>query len=143
MKPSLRVLAISLEYPPCPIGGYGVMCAQVCEWLHRGGHDVQVLTSVPLAASPIGEGVWREGHIPVRRTLHSYWDGRDCLYPSFREANRLTFSLASHQEMRAHYQQADVALFTSMIEHEAFGLVPLEAMASGCPVVATCVGGVG
>ena len=28
-----------------------------------------------------------------------------------------------------------------MIEHEAFGLVPLEAMASGCPVIATGVGG--
>jgi glycosyltransferase involved in cell wall biosynthesis len=28
-----------------------------------------------------------------------------------------------------------------MIEHEAFGLVPLEAMASGCSVVATGVGG--
>jgi D-inositol-3-phosphate glycosyltransferase len=28
-----------------------------------------------------------------------------------------------------------------MIEHEAFGLVPLEAMASGCPLIATGVGG--
>jgi glycosyltransferase involved in cell wall biosynthesis len=58
-------------------------------------------------------------------------------------AERLTFTLASRQEMRAHYQRADATLFTSMIEHEAFGLVPLEAMASGCPVVATCVGGSG
>ncbi len=38
--------------------------------------------------------------------------------------------------MRFHYQEADVTLFTSMMEGEAFGLVPLEAMASGCPVVA-------
>jgi len=39
-------------------------------------------------------------------------------------AERLTFSLDSRQEMRPHYQRADVTLFTSMIEHEAFGLVP-------------------
>jgi len=47
------------------------------------------------------------------------------------------------KQMRHRYQQADVTLFTSMIEHEAFGLVPLEAMASGCPVIATGVGGSG
>ncbi len=341
MKLSLRVLVISFEYPPCSIGGYGVMCAQVCEWLHQRGHDVEVLTSVSLAVPAPGEGVWREGSILVRRTLSSYWDGRDCLYPPFREAlameqanqaqllsilaeyrpdvvsfwhmgamslglitttlrlgypivfvigddwlcyggwadawlrrfsyqplraravgrltglptrlpdlgsagmfcfvsdytrrraeevggwrfprfditrpgvspaefpplaaaperpwrwrllwpgrvtqekgaqtaikalgllpeqavleilgpvepayrrsllemaaalgvaDRLTYPLASRQDMRAHYQQADVTLFTSMIEHEAFGLVPLEAMASGCPVVATGIGGSG
>jgi len=51
------------------------------------------------------------------------------------------FSLPSRQQMRQRYQQGDVTLFTSMIEHEAFGLVPLEAMASGCPVIATGVGG--
>ena len=56
-------------------------------------------------------------------------------------ATPLSFSLASRQQMRQRYQQADVTLFTSMIEHEAFGLVPLEAMASGCPVIATGVGG--
>ena len=341
MKRSLRVLAISLEYPPCSIGGYEVMCAQVCEWLHQRGHDVQVLTSVPLAIPPMGEDAWQAGSIPVRRTLWSYWDGQDCLYPLFREAlameqanqaqlrsmlteyrpdvvsfwhmgamslglitttlrlgypivfvigddwlcyggwadgwlrrfsyhphraqavegltglpthlpdlgaagifcfvsdhtrrraeevggwrfprfditcpgvspaefpplvtaperpwrwrllwpgrvteekgaqtaikamgllpaeavleivgpvepayqrflqqmaaalgaaERLTFTVSSQQEMRTHYQRADATLFTSMIEHEAFGLVPLEAMASGCPVVATCVGGSG
>jgi D-inositol-3-phosphate glycosyltransferase len=58
-------------------------------------------------------------------------------------ASGLSFSLASRQQMRHRYQQADVTLFTSMIEHEAFGLVPLEAMASGCPVIATGVGGSG
>jgi glycosyltransferase involved in cell wall biosynthesis len=56
-------------------------------------------------------------------------------------ATRLSFSRASRQRMRQRYQQADVTLFTSMWEHEAFGLVPLEAMASGCPLVATGVGG--
>jgi glycosyltransferase involved in cell wall biosynthesis len=45
--------------------------------------------------------------------------------------------------MREYYERADLTLFTSEIEHEAFGLMPLEAMASGCPVVATCTGGSG
>src|SRR5260221_14340339 len=56
-------------------------------------------------------------------------------------ASSLSFSLALRQQVRSRYLQADVTLFTSMIEHEAFGLVPLEAMASGCPVIATVVGG--
>src|SRR6185312_1318676 len=86
MKRSLRMLAISLEYPPCSIGGYGVMCAQVCEWLRQRGHGIQVLTTVPLATLSLGKGPLWEGPIPVRRTLHSYWDGRNCLYPPFGEA---------------------------------------------------------
>jgi len=55
MKHSLRVLVISLEYPPCSIGGYEVMCAQVCQRLEQRGHDVQVLTSAPLAVPTTGE----------------------------------------------------------------------------------------
>jgi glycosyltransferase involved in cell wall biosynthesis len=65
----------------------------------------------------------------------------EALATSLDVASRLSFSLASRGQMRQRYQQGDVTLFTSMIEHEAFGLVPLEAMASGCPVIATCVGG--
>src|SRR5581483_100305 len=340
MKRSLRVLVISLD-PPSSIGGYEVMCAQVCQWLKARDHDIQVLTSISLAIPRLAEDLLRDGSIPVRRILRSYWDGRECLYPplcealaieqgnqaqlqsvlteyrpdvisfwqmgamslslittalrlhyplvfvigddwlcyggwtdawlrrfssspqravtverltglpthlpdlgaagifcfvsdhtrrraqevggwrfsrfaiihpgvsliefpppaampgcpwrwrllcpgrviqekgvetaiqalgllpeqtrlevlgpveptyrhclldmaaAFGVAERLTFRLCSHQEMRAHYQRADVTLLPSMIEHEAFGLVPLEAMASGCPVIATCVGGSG
>jgi glycosyltransferase involved in cell wall biosynthesis len=58
-------------------------------------------------------------------------------------AHRVRFGRASRAEVRDHYLAADVTLFTSAIEHEAFGLVPLEAMAAGCPVVSTGVGGSG
>ena len=58
-------------------------------------------------------------------------------------AARIHFAQASRAEVRAHYQAADVTLFTSAIPHEAFGLVPLEAMAAGCPVMSTGVGGSG
>src|SRR5258708_989613 len=98
MKPSLRVLVISLEYPPCSIGGYEVMCAQVCQWLQQRGHDVQVLTSVPLAVPAPGEDAWRADSISVRRALRSYWDGRDCLYPPFREA--LAIEQANQGQLR-------------------------------------------
>jgi glycosyltransferase involved in cell wall biosynthesis len=340
IEKQLRVLSVTLDYPPPLSGGYGVMCAQVCTWLKSRGHEVLVLTTpspergIIEAASGEDEGI-----IPVRRTLHSYWDGSANLDPPFQEAlaieqhnqaqmravlatyrpdvvafwhmgdmslglittaarlgfplvfvigddwlcyggwadawlrwcnehpeqaptveqhtglptrlpdlgalgifcfvsawtkrraeqiggwhfpraqiifpglspsefpplvtvsdrpwrwrllwagrvikekgietaisalsslppgtmldivgpiepayrqrlealaatlgvaSQLSFSQASRQQMRQHYQQADVTLFTSMMEHEAFGLVPLEAMASGCPVIATGVGG--
>jgi len=336
----LRVLNITLDYPPPVLGGYGVMCAQVCTWLKQRGHEVLVLTTLPLESGIVSAGPdAEEGAVPVRRILRSYWDGSACLDPPFHEAlaveqhnqvqiqdvlatyhpdvvvfwhmgamslglitttarlgfplvfvigddwlcyggwadawlrwcnehleqavaveqstglptrlpdlgalgifcfvsawtkrraeqiggwhfplaeivfpglsptefpplvevpnrpwrwrllwmgrvieekgvetaihalsllppnttlaivgmvdpayrsrlealaatlgvaSQLSFSLVFRQQIRQRYQQADVTLFTSMIEHEAFGLVPLEAMASGCPVIATGVGG--
>jgi glycogen synthase len=340
MEKQLRLLTVTLEYPPPSFGGYEVMCAQVCTWLKQCGHEVLVLTTLPQEPGIIEAASDEdEGTIPVRRILRSYWDGSANLDPPFQEAlareqhnqaqmrdvlaafhpevvafwhmgdlslglitttarlgfplvfvigddwlcyggwadawlrwcnehpeqaaaveqrtglptrlpdlgalgafcfvsawtkrraeqiggwhfpraqiifpglsqtefpplvqvpahpwrwrllwvgrvieekgietaihalsllppnatlqivgmvnpayrqhlqalaatlgvaSRLAFSLASRQQIRHHYQRADVTLFTSMIEHEAFGLVPLEAMASGCPVIATGVGG--
>src|SRR6266567_6380747 len=340
MEKQLRILAVTLDYPPPLSGGYGVMCAQICTWLKRRGHEVLVLTA-PSPERGIIEAASDEdeGPVSVRRTLCSYWDGSACLDLPFQEAlaieqhnqaqiqdvlatyrpdvvtfwhmgdmslglitttarlgfplvfvigddwlcyggwtdawlrwcnahleqaaaveqstglptrlpdlgalgnfcfvsswtkrraeqiggwhfpraeivfpglsptefppltrvpdrpwrwrllwmgrvieekgietainalsylptdttldivgpieqayrqrlealaatlgvaSQLSFSLASRKQMRQHYQQADVTLFTSMMEHEAFGLVPLEAMASRCPVIATGVGG--
>ena len=342
MKKQLKVLTVTLDYPPPLSGGYGVICAQVCTWLKSRGHEVLVLTALPadrgIVEATSGE---EEGPVPVRRTLRSYWDGSACLdlpvqevlaveqhnqaqirdvlatyrpdvlafwhmgamslglitttarlgfplvfvigddwlcysgwtdtwlrwcnehpeqapavqrhtglptrlpdlgalgifcfvsawtkrraeqiggwhfpraqiifpgispteFPPLAEvpdqpwrwrllwvgrvieekgvetaihalsllsphaalsivgmvdppyqrhlealaamlgvASRLPFSLASRKQVRQHYQQAEATLFTSMMEHEAFGLVPLEAMASGCPVIATGVGGSG
>src|SRR5215469_1399353 len=89
-------------------------------------------------------------HLPPDTTLEivgpvepAYRQHLEALAATLGVASRLSFSLASRQQVRQHYQQADVTLFTSMMEHEAFGLVPLEAMASGCPVIATGVGGSG
>jgi glycogen synthase len=342
MEKQLRVLTVTLDYPPPLSGGYGVMCAQVCSWLKSRGHEVLVLTALPLEPGIVSTGSdAEEGAVPVRRILRSYWDGSACLDLPFQEAltveqhnqaqmrdvlatyqpdvvafwhmgamslslitttarlgfplvfvigddwlcyggwtdawlrwcnehpdqapvverhtglhtrlpdlgtmgifcfvsaltksraeqiggwrfpraqiifpglsstefpplvempdhpwgwrllwvgrvieekgietaihalsllplnatleivgmvdpkyrqhlealaatlgvaSRLSFSLASRQQMRQRYQQADVTLFTSKMKHEAFGLVPLEAMASGCPVIATGIGGLG
>ncbi len=87
-------------------------------------------------------------YLPTDTTLdivgpieQAYRQRLEALAATLGVASQLSFSLASRQQIHQRYQQADVTLFTSMIEHEAFGLVSLEAMASGCPVIATGVGG--
>ena len=58
-------------------------------------------------------------------------------------ADRLAFDLArSRQELRLRYREADVLVFPTEWP-EPFGIVPLEAMACGTPVVATGTGGSG
>jgi glycogen synthase len=56
--------------------------------------------------------------------------------------DRVTFNTLERHELAARYQDADVFLFPSEWE-EPFGLVPVEAMACGTPVVATGTGGSG
>jgi hypothetical protein len=79
MDHQLRILTVSLEYPPFADGGYGVLCGQVCRWLHRRGHTLLVLTaSDPTAESAESTQAMVDG-VAVRRALRSYWDGTQCL----------------------------------------------------------------
>lgn len=55
-------------------------------------------------------------------------------------AARVRIDVAPRAALAGHYREADVVVFPSEWE-EPFGLVPLEAMASGVPVVATGTGG--
>jgi glycosyltransferase involved in cell wall biosynthesis len=55
-------------------------------------------------------------------------------------ADRVRFTSVPRQQIGQHYRAADAVVFPSAWE-EPFGLVPLEAMASGTPVVATATGG--
>ena len=57
-------------------------------------------------------------------------------------ADRVTFMRSPRSDLAARYSDADVVLFPSEWP-EPFGLVPLEAMARGTPVVATGTGGSG
>jgi glycogen(starch) synthase len=57
-------------------------------------------------------------------------------------ADRVAFSESSHEGLRDRYRSADLVVFSSEWE-EPFGLVPLEAMACGVPVIATGTGGSG
>ena len=114
MQRSLRVLTISLAYPPCSIGGYAVLCAQICQRLFQRGHDVPVLTSVPLAVPAPGEAAWPVGSIPVHRTVRSYWDGRDCLYPPFREVLNIEQTNQAQLRDRLAEYRPDVVSFWHM-----------------------------
>jgi glycosyltransferase involved in cell wall biosynthesis len=55
-------------------------------------------------------------------------------------AERVSFGVCERDELPAVYAAADVVVFPSTWE-EPFGMVPIEAMASRRPVVATTVGG--
>ena len=57
-------------------------------------------------------------------------------------APRLTLTRSPRSELAARYRGADTVVFPSEWD-EPFGLVPLEAMACGVPVVATGTGGSG
>ena len=57
-------------------------------------------------------------------------------------AARVTFGAVERAELAARYAAADAVVFPSEWE-EPFGLVPVEAMAVGTPVVASGVGGSG
>jgi hypothetical protein len=81
MDRQLRILMISLEYPPFVDGGYGVLCGQVGRWLHRRGHTLFVLTTANPADEEANSGQVAVDGVAVRRVLRSYWDGTQCLYP--------------------------------------------------------------
>ena len=89
-------------------------------------------------------------HLPdaARLTIVGGWDEREearlrALADSRAVAARVIFAgqLPAH-EVRAAYDNADVVVFP-VIWEEPWGLVPLEAMARGRPVVATGRGGSG
>jgi glycosyltransferase involved in cell wall biosynthesis len=56
--------------------------------------------------------------------------------------DRLRFRIITRSQLRSAYSEADVCVFPTEWD-EPFGLVPLEAMACGTPVVATGSGGSG
>ena len=39
MEQHLRILTVTLEYPPPSFGGYEVICTQVCTWLKQQGQE--------------------------------------------------------------------------------------------------------
>lgn len=41
----MKILVVSNLYPPIVFGGYEILCHQVCEQLHKWGHQIEVLTS--------------------------------------------------------------------------------------------------
>ncbi|TMC46503.1 MAG: hypothetical protein E6J20_20985 [Chloroflexi bacterium] len=55
----MRILAVSNLYPPDILGGYEIRCRRTVEWLRARGHEVEVVTSVPLVPVAGEPGVTR------------------------------------------------------------------------------------
>jgi glycosyltransferase involved in cell wall biosynthesis len=115
VEQQLRVLSVTLDYPPPVLGGYGVMCAQVCTWLKQRGHEVLVLATLPPEPGMVSAGPdTEEGAVPVRRILRSYWDGSANLDPPFQEALTVEqHNQAQMQDVLATYHP-DVVTFWHM-----------------------------
>jgi glycosyltransferase involved in cell wall biosynthesis len=88
--------------------------------------------------------------LPEQATLDLQGHGHDVEVRNFKAlavelglTDRIEFAMAtSRRELRDRYRAADLVVFPSEWP-EPFGLVPLEAMACGTPVVATGTGGSG
>jgi glycogen(starch) synthase len=88
--------------------------------------------------------------LPEQATLDIVGHGHESMVRELKDlaaergvADRVAFAHASsRQELRDRYRSADLVVFPSEWP-EPFGLVPLEAMACGTPVVATGTGGSG
>jgi glycosyltransferase involved in cell wall biosynthesis len=85
--------------------------------------------------------------LPVQASLRVLGGGNEGFQASMRAlaenlgvADRVTFGVSPRGELAAAYRAADVVVFPSEWD-EPFGIVPLEAMACGVPVIATGTGG--
>jgi glycosyltransferase involved in cell wall biosynthesis len=88
-------------------------------------------------------------HLPANASLEVVGKGDPELPAMMKEiigepgaGGRVRFSSCQRSELAERYRAADVVVFPSEWD-EPFGLVPLEAMACGVPVVATGTGGSG
>jgi glycogen(starch) synthase len=81
-----------------------------------------------------------EATLTIVGSLGSYRDELALLTRELGVADRVRWERCDRSELASRYRSADALIFPST-GHEAFGLVPLEAMACGTPVVATGVGG--
>jgi glycosyltransferase involved in cell wall biosynthesis len=100
----------------------------------RKGIDTAVEALADLPAETILDVVGK-GDDGYRRRL-------DAIATDAGAGGRVRFSAAPRSELGARYRAADALVFPVRWD-EPFGLTPLEAMASGTPVVATGTGGSG
>jgi glycosyltransferase involved in cell wall biosynthesis len=76
-----------------------------------------------------------------KRELEGYRSDIVQLIDQLHLSEQVEFVSARYAEMPALYQRADVVIYPT-VEPEPFGLVPLEAMSSKRPVVASAIGGI-
>jgi glycogen(starch) synthase len=117
-----------------PEHGWGWRLLYVGRIDERKGIDVAVeaLTRLPDEARLTVLGAGAEDHLAALRTLCARLDLN----------GRVEFGVKPREQLPASYAAADALLFPARWE-EPWGIVPLEAMAVGTPVVATGTGGSG
>ncbi len=123
------------ELPPAPDAG-----SRPWSWrlLHVGRFDRRKGVHVALEAL---------AHLPPEATLEilgsgdeDYLDELRGLAVRLQLSERVRFGSVTRAQLGARYAAADALVFAPLWE-EGFGLVPLEAMARGTPVVASPTGG--
>lgn len=67
----MKILVVSNLFPPDVLGGYEILCAQVCRALRARGHEVRVLTSAPPRRDA---GVGHEPEVQRRLELETPFD---------------------------------------------------------------------
>ena len=92
-----------------------------------------VLRSLPLLPDEATLACWGRGGETERRRLET-------IAHELGVGDSVRFGSLEREELPAAYRDADVFVFPSLWE-EPFGMVPVEAMACGVPVVATGTGG--
>jgi glycosyltransferase involved in cell wall biosynthesis len=98
----VRVLVVSLYYPPHAWGGYEQSCADVVDRLRARGHDVTVLTS-DLRRPGVADAEGEAG--AVRRELTAYFRDDDLWQPGL--LGRLRVERANQRALRAALREVD------------------------------------
>lgn len=80
-----------------------------------------------------------------RATIIGYGSEVECLKEYLARDKRHQIDYipkVAHEELRKYYSQFDIFLFPSMRKEESLGLVGIEAMACGTPVIGSNIGGI-
>lgn len=126
-----RVLVVANAYPPAANGGYERLLRGCVLAQRAAGHQVEVLTTVPVAGMPVDHEV-DEG---VHRDLRWYW--RDFGWPALSPRERLAVELGNRRVLRRHLRalRPDVVTWWQMggmslglLEHVRRARVPAIGM---------------
>lgn len=80
-----------------------------------------------------------------RATIIGYGSEVECLKEYMRRDKRHQIDYipkVAHEDLREYYSQFDILIFPSMRREESLGLVGIEAMACGTPVIGSNIGGI-